>query len=229
MSRLLAAAVGIAVLTLSVPAYAHVAVTAPGATRGGDAVFTVRVPTESDTLSTTGLQLQLPTDTPIASVTVKPHAGWSFITKTVKLAKPITTDDGPVSEAVGEVDWKADSAASAIKPGEFDEFELSAGPLPDVATLTFKAIQTYSDGSQVKWIETAAPGSTTQPEHPAPVVSLAPAVSGSDASAGTPKSSGGGSDTAARTLSIVALALAAVAVGLGVVQRAKGRAEQRGS
>jgi uncharacterized protein len=212
---------GVAVFALAVPAYAHVTVSAPGATQGGYTVLTVRVPTESDTLSTTGLALQLPTDTPVASVSVKPHPGWTFTTKTVKLPKPITTDDGPVTEAIGEVDWKADSAASAIKPGEFDEFELSAGPLPDAPTMTFKAIQTYSDGSQVKWIETAAPGSTSEPEHPAPVVSLA--ASG-PAAADEKSATSKGSDDAARTLSIVALALAAVAISLAIVQRAKGRA-----
>jgi len=224
MSRLLAAVIGFGVFALAVPAYAHVTVSAPDAQQGGYTVLTVRVPTESDTLSTTALSLQLPTDTPIASVSVKPHPGWSFTTKTVKLAKPITTDDGPVSEAIGEVDWKADSAGSAIKPGEFDEFELSLGPLPDVSSLTFKAIQTYSDGSQVKWIETQAPGSTTEPEHPAPVLSLATKTS--ELPLVSTLKSTKSSDTTARTLSIVALALAAVAISLAVVQRAKGRAER---
>lgn len=39
--------------------------------------------------------------------------------------------------------------------------------------LVFKALQTYSDGDTVRWIDDPAPG--TEPEHPAPVLTLAPA------------------------------------------------------
>jgi periplasmic copper chaperone A len=57
--------------------------------------------------------------------------------------------------------------------------------LPEgVTTLTFKAIQSYSDGEQVAWIEQPAPGSTAEPEHPAPELHLAAA-----ASAGQPATS----------------------------------------
>jgi uncharacterized protein len=136
------------------------------------------------------------------------------------LAKPVTTDDGTVTEAVREIDWTADSAASAIRPGEFDEFEILAGPLPDTASVTFKAIQTYSDGTIVSWIETPAPGSTTEPDHPAPVLSL----SAAHATAATPAVVNKSSTAAPTALSIVALALAAAALGMVVVQRAKGRA-----
>ncbi len=114
-------------------ASAHVTVNAVGATQGGYTVLTFRVPTESATASTTKLKVQLPTDHPIASVSVQPHAGWSYKVTTSKLATPITTDDGQLTEAVSEIDWAADSDA-AIKPGEFDQFNVSAGPLPKVAS-----------------------------------------------------------------------------------------------
>jgi hypothetical protein len=39
-----------------------------------------------------------------------------------------------------------------------------------VDTLTFSAIQTYSSGEEVAWIETAGGGA--EPEHPAPTVQL---------------------------------------------------------
>ncbi len=84
-------------LLSAAPAWAHVTVDAPGATSGGgDQLITFRVPTESDTASTTGLKVQLPTDTPIASVLVQPIPGWTFTETTVKLSKPIVTDDGDV-------------------------------------------------------------------------------------------------------------------------------------
>src|SRR5882757_3629137 len=144
------AGVAAALLAVAAPAYAHVTVNSPGATAGGYAVLTFRVPTESDTASTTALAVQLPEKTPFASVSVQPHPGWSFTTKNTKLATPIKTDDGDeITDAVSEIDWKADGAATAIKPGEFDQFNVSVGPLPEADSVTFKAIQTFSDGSQV--------------------------------------------------------------------------------
>ncbi|MDT4894333.1 MAG: hypothetical protein QOE97_3368 [Pseudonocardiales bacterium] len=219
------AAVALGIFALAGPASAHVTVVAPDATQGGDAVLTIRVPTESATASTIALRVQLPTDTPIASVAVQPHPGWSFTTKTVKLAAPIKTDDGDVTEAVSEIDWKADSAATAIKPGEFDEFNVSAGPLPMTDTLTLRAIQVYSDGSQVAWNETPAPGSTTEPDHPAPSVTLAKAgasaAAPTAAATATAVAAKSASNTGPVTLSIIALVLAAAALSIATVTRAK--------
>ena len=54
--------------------------------------------------------------------------------------------------------------------GAVRSVQVIAGLLPDTATLTFGAIQTYSDGTVVKWIESPAPGSSAEPDHPAPAV-----------------------------------------------------------
>src|SRR3954449_4955561 len=71
-------AVVVAVLALGVgPASAHVTANSADATKGGFAEITLRVPDESDTTSTTSLRVQLPTDTPIASVSIKPGPGWT--------------------------------------------------------------------------------------------------------------------------------------------------------
>jgi periplasmic copper chaperone A len=200
-------------LALAAPAYAHVTVSSPDATQGGEAVLMFQVPTESDTASTTGLKVQLPTDTPFASVLVRPHPGWSFTTKTVRLAHPITTDDSDqVAQAISEIDWTANSAATAIKPGEFDEFVLSAGPLPKADAITFKAIQVYSDGSQVHWTDVPAPGSTAEPEHPAPTLKLAaanPAVT----------THSGSMQTGSVVLASIALAVAVIALGVAILRR----------
>jgi uncharacterized protein len=199
------------------PAWAHVTVDAPGATRGGsDQIITFRVPTESDTASTTALKVQLPTSTPIASVLVQPVAGWSFTETTVKLANPIVTDDGDITQAVSEIDWKADSAASAIAPEQFQQFVIIAGQLPDTPALTFRAIQTYSDGTVVSWTDVAAPGSNADLEHPAPVLTLAADSSSSG-------SGDGSSDTGPIVLSIVALVVAAAALGYAFMTRARQR------
>jgi uncharacterized protein YcnI len=220
------AAVAVAVVGAPTAASAHVTVSSDDATRGGEGVLTFRVPTESATASTTKLQVQLPTATPIASVLVQPTPGWTFRTVTTKLATPITNDDGDkVTAAVSEIDWSANSAATATKPGEFQQFVVSLGPLPDTATLKFGAIQTYSDGTVVKWIESPAPGSTVEPDHPAPVLTLAAATAGTAGTVGTAAKaspSKSSSNTGPIVLSVIALVVAAAALGYGFVSRAKG-------
>lgn len=161
-------------------AEAHVTVNSPAAVQGGYAVLTFNVPTESDTASTLGLRLQLPASTPLAEVSVEAMTGWKFHVITGKLATPIETDDGPVSEAVSEIDWTATGAG--IAPGEFGQFNVSVGPLPMTPTITFKAIQHYSDDKDVAWVEVAGPGSA-EPDHPAPTLTLPAAVASSSGAA----------------------------------------------
>jgi periplasmic copper chaperone A len=219
------AAVVIAILVATVtPAFAHVTVSAPGATRGGsDQVITFRVPTESATASTVGVKVQFPTDTPLASVLVQAQAGWVNKETNTKLATPIKTDDGDITEAVSEIDWTLTPGAKGIAPGEFGEFIVIAGQLPDAPSLTFKAIQTYSDGSTVSWIQTQAPGSTADLEDPAPVLTL-DAASPSASPSATPQASthSNGSQTVAVVLSIIALVVAVGAAGLAFT-RGRGR------
>src|SRR4051794_39359783 len=200
-----------ALLALAGPASAHVTVTAPGAVRGGsDQEITFRVPVEADA-ATVGLTVQLPLRTPIASVLVAPMLGWTHTEKTTKLAKAVETDDGEITSAVSQITWTA-TKGSALRPGEFGAFTIIAGQLPDVPSLTFKALQTYSDGKVVKWIQVAAPGAKDEPQFPAPTLDLA--------SAAKPAASSS-SNTGPVALSIVALAVAAAALGLTVVRRAK--------
>ena len=206
------------------------------ATAGGYTKLTFRVPTESDTASTTKLAVYFPADHPFASVSVKPHAGWSFKVSDQKLKTPISSDDGQVTEAVSKIVWTADSAADAIKPGEFDEFDVSVGPLPDSGSLEFKALQSYSDGSVVRWIEDAVAGQA-EPEHPAPVLTITPSAAASPSAAGsTAASDGGASASSAKPTTVVkekdsshaplALSIIAlvVAVGAALLEAVRRRA-----
>jgi uncharacterized protein len=198
-----AALVGLSAL----PALAHVTVSSPGATRGGFGVITFRVPTESATASTTGLKVQFPAGQPLPFTSIKPKAGWTYRVTKATLPTPVKTDDGEVTEYTSVIEWKASSPAAGIKPGEFDEFQVSAGPLPEAESMTFKAIQTYSDGKAVSWIEEPAPGSSEEPQYPSPTLKLAAA--GSDrtgaataataaTAAGTAEGGGTGSDAASK-------------------------------
>jgi periplasmic copper chaperone A len=222
----------LALFVLAVSASAHVTISAPGATSGGsDQEITFRVPVEKNA-DTVGLKVQLPTDTPIASVDVEPLAGWTHTQTTVTLAKPIVTDDGNITQAVSEIDWTA-ASGQGLKPGEFGAFTIIAGQLPDASSLTFKAIQLYSDGSQVDWTQTEAPGSTADLDNPAQVLTLAPAASGSGGASSAPAStgpnssasgsSGKTSNTGPLVIGIVALVVALAALGLAVVGRARGQ------
>jgi periplasmic copper chaperone A len=148
------ATTAVAVLGLAGVALAHVTVNPNNATQGAYARIAFRVPTESDTASTTKLEVALPADQPIASVATMPVPGWTATTETSKLATPIKTDDGDtVTEAVTKITWTADSTDTAIKPGQFQEFPVSLGPLPKSDKLVFKTLQTYSDGNIVRWID----------------------------------------------------------------------------
>ena len=213
-------------------ASAHITVSGPEATSGGsDVVISFRVPDESEAARTVGLKVRLPTDTPIASVLVQPKAGWSVSVSQSKLATPIKTDDGEITEAVSEIDWKVSAGGQGIAPGQFDQFTVIAGQLPEAKSLTFKAVQTYSDGTSVSWIEEPAPGSSAEPEHPAPVLTLgagsssepgsssatasSPAPTGSSASAAPSQAEAATttSDAASRTTAVTGIVLG----GLGVL------------
>jgi uncharacterized protein YcnI len=161
-------AVGLAT-ALAAPASAHVSVNPQTAEQGGFSALTFRVPTEKDDASTTKVQVAFPSDTPLASVSVKPVPGWTYQVTKNKLAQPIQSDDGPITDAVSQITWTASSPDTAVKPGEFQEFGVSAGPLPKTAAISFKALQTYSDGSVVRWIDTQTPGGP-EAEHPAPTL-----------------------------------------------------------
>jgi uncharacterized protein YcnI len=212
------AVAALAILLLAGSASAHVTVSADDATEGGYAKVTFRVPNETDDVTTTKVQVFFPESQPLASVSIQPIPGWSHQVRTTKLAKPITSDDGQVTEAVSEVIWTADSKARAIKPGEFEEFNISAGPLPSSPTMVFKALQTYSDGTVVRWIDPTSPGGA-EPEHPAPTLALAAASR--DASASADSSGGSGRATTALVLSIVALVVALGAGAASLVRRGR--------
>jgi uncharacterized protein YcnI len=191
-------------------------VVAPGVGPGAsDASITFRVPDESEAV-TTGLRIQLPTDHPIAGVLVAPQPGWAATVKQTKLATPIHTDDGDITEVVSEIDWTA-TAGGGIKPGFFGQFTIIAGKLPDgVGQLTFKAVQQYSDGSTVSWIEEPAPGSSAEPEHPAPVLSLAGSADSGSAPTGSAVSvTGNSSDPASKAAATTGIVLGAIGVLLG--------------
>jgi uncharacterized protein YcnI len=150
-----AAIMGMAVM-VSAPAWAHVRVVADNAAAGQHSILTFSVPNESDNASpTTQLSISLPN---LTSVSVEAMPGW-----TVHLDRNLHTG------TVGNITWTA-APGGGIGPDQFSEFRVAV-KLPDAATVSFPATQTYADGTVVRWDEPTLPGGK-EPEHPAPMLTL---------------------------------------------------------
>jgi uncharacterized protein YcnI len=203
-----------AVLLLTSPASAHVSVNPKEATQGGYSKLTFRVPNEKDGVATTQVEVNLPQDTPIASVSLKPTLGWTATATKSKLDKPIKTDDGELTEAVTKIVWKADTPAAAIQSGQFQEFDVSAGPLPKADKIVFKALQTYSDGDVVRWIEEPA-ADGKEPTHPAPTLKLVAKASTTSTDGGTGTASDGADNGKAQAAATDGEAASRANLGLG--------------
>jgi uncharacterized protein YcnI len=195
---------------LAVPAMAHIAVSPSSAQPGSAAVLTFHVPNEEADADTTQVDVRIPTDHPIDQLLAEPVLGWTISVKTVALAKPLVTDDGQFSQAVSEVIW----SGGKIAPGQFQDFSVSADPLPTgVGQLAFKAIQTYSNGDVVRWIDVSQPGQP-EPDHPAPVLTLAAAPTQAAVTA-----SSSGSDLTARVLAVGGLVVGLAGLALAALGR----------
>ncbi|TWD79060.1 uncharacterized protein YcnI [Kribbella amoyensis] len=208
----IAAASALVLVGAANSASAHVTVSSPDAKPGGYAKLVFRVPTESDTASTTKLVVSLPKDHPFAHVGAQVKDGWKVVKTTEKLPAPVKVGDVTLSQAITTVTWTAE--AGGVPADDFDEFALSVGRLPEgVDSLSFPAEQTYSDGEVVKWSQLAADGS--EPEHPAPTLKLA-AASATPVAASTDSAADGGADTTARLLGGAGLLLGLLGLALAL-------------
>lgn len=212
------AALALLAATVAAPAAAHVTVQ-PGEVEGGSyAVVAFRVPNERDDASTTKVQVLLPRDQPVGSVSTTPLPGWRVDTRTRTLEEPVEIFGEEVDEVVSKVTWTA--TGDGIGPDQFEDFELSLGPLPESGEMVFSAIQSYSSGEEVAWNEVAV-DEATEVEHPAPVLTiLPPDAETADADSG--EASEPSSDGTARwalAASLVALVLGAVALTVALRHR----------
>ena len=153
-------------------AWAHVNVQPPSLPKGAsDVIFSFSTPNEATNgANVTGLEVDFPTNTPLLSALAQTKAGWDATVTTAKLPKPVTTDDGTFTTAVTEVTWMV-TAGGGVPPGAFERFNVLATTPSSGTKVTFKAIQTYSNGDVVRWIETPVKGAP-KPENPAPVLTL---------------------------------------------------------
>jgi uncharacterized protein YcnI len=214
--RLMMFVVGVALLLLPAFATAHVTLQPNEVPAGGFTRLDVRVPNEEDNAATTKVEVQMPDG--FAFVSYEPVPGWTIDVKKEKLPEPIEGGHGSITEQVKTITFTADNAAAGIQPGQFLDFGLSAG-IPDSGKegdiLTFPAIQTYDNGTVVRWIE--APDA----EKPAPVVTLTEPDDDHGAAADVEEQADDGDsdedgDGASKGLAIAALALGAIGTALGL-------------
>ena len=155
LSSRVGAVVAGALVTLGVlagPAFAHVTVEAtPGSPGATDATLKIMAAGESGTGGTSKLDVVADPAIPADQVTLTSGpTGWTLAPGT----------DGGFTLA-GPVLAKGVDAQIALKVKQ----------LPNVPQVTFKVVQTYSDGQIVRWIELPGPDGK-EPDNPAPVVKL---------------------------------------------------------
>lgn len=216
-----------ALLALPASAGAHVSVHPNEVPTGSFATLSIRVPNESESANTTKLAVQFPPG--FLDVSTEYMPGWSAEVKTGKLAKPVQTDDGEVTEQVKEITWTGSGGEGRIPPGQFLSFPIST-EIPGKAgeELTFKVLQYYDNGEVKRWI--GPPNS----EEPAPQIDVTAAggvlqdVAGSETAppgpssepaaeteAGGSSSASSSSDSASKGLGIVALIVGALGLLAG--------------
>jgi uncharacterized protein YcnI len=180
-------------------AWAHVTATADHTWRGGVATVTFMVPNESETGSpTTGLTVMLPN---VTSAHTELMPGWS-----------VHLDHDIAAGAFHSVTWTAPPAAG-IPADQFALFRIQVN-LPDTATASFPAIQTYADGKVVRWDQPPQPDGS-EPEHPAPLLSLTEVVPDPGHTTALPSTSG----ATTRWLAGGALALSVASLAVSLVLR----------
>jgi uncharacterized protein YcnI len=218
-----------AVLALVAPtaAQAHVTLQPNTGVAGAYTRLDVRVPNERDDASTNKVEVQFPDG--FASASYEPVPGWDVKVTKRKLATPVQTDDGEITEGVDTITWTAKSDADAIPPGAFEDFGLSVQiPGKPGDKLTFKALQTYTGGEVVRWI------GAEDSDNPAPIVSVTAGTSASpaaatatpvptQAAATTTSEDDGGNGLAIVALIVGALGLIAGGAGLLAARRANAR------
>ncbi|WBB69754.1 DUF1775 domain-containing protein [Micromonospora sp. WMMD812] len=160
-----------AAAVLSWPGTAHAAevTSTPGQARQGDAVrLEFVVPEERPGTRTREIEIRLPADAPIAEVYPMSVPGWAPRISSRTLDQPVSgIHSSTVTTVTTAVTWiRVDGAA----PGPA-RLALSMGPLPATDRLAFPVIQTYADGTVVRWADPAG-------AHKAPVLTLLPAAPG---------------------------------------------------
>ncbi len=222
MRRLLAGWLALlGALAFTSAAEAHVSFHPNTLPAGSFPTLNFRVPNEETSANVTKVAVQFPPG--FLDVSTGYIPGWKAQKKTRKLATPVKTDAGTVTEEVSEVIW----SGGKYPPETFLNFPIST-TIPDDAsgkTLTFKTVQTYDNGKVVHWI---GPPSANEP---APTVNVTAKggvledVAGTEAGPGSASAStqpvssttSSSSDKASKGLGVAALVIGIAALIAGLI------------
>ena len=222
-------------------ASAHISLHPNTIPAGAFATVELRVPGEQQGAHVTKVAVLFPLG--FVGVDYENVSGWSTHVIESKLAHPIEEDGGTIESQVSEIVWSWSGPAGEVGNGQFIDFPLSlAIPAGDSgSSLQFKAVQTYSNGQVVHWIDPSL-----QAEHPSPRIDVtakggaiedvagdeagpAPGQTPSPTSASTPAvathASGGG---ASKGLGLAALVLGALGFIAGLLALARSRPRRAG-
>jgi uncharacterized protein YcnI len=158
-------------VAFAAPAAADVTVTPPLAPKGGNAKLSFQVAEDRPGAYTTKVELVPPEATPIGEIYPMSIDDWAPMTTNRELGQPAELIHGTTTtEVVASITWTrvTPPAPGAAKPVVL---AVSLGPMPQAESVAFTVVQTYSDGTVVRWEDAPAAGGT-KAAHPAPVVTL---------------------------------------------------------
>jgi uncharacterized protein YcnI len=169
-------------VAFAAPAAADVTVTPPVALRGGPAQLAFHIPEERTGAYTTKVELLVPQETPIAEIYPMSVDNWAPQVVTRQIDHPVELIHGTsTTEVPASISWIW-AGDAAPTPGQSAELRISLGPMPQVDRVVFTVVQTYSDGTVVRWADQPAGGA--QSRNPAPTVTLVDETATSDPNGG---------------------------------------------
>lgn len=198
-------------------ASAHVELGSDSTTAGSSSELVLRVPNESESAATVRVSVQLPQDRPFLEVSTRALPGWTAVQTEARLPQPVQYEGTTLTKAVRTVTWTADRGVR-LTDGQYQDFALAVEPLPAAGTLLLPTVQTYSDGTVVRW-DQPTPATGEEPEHPAPQLEVTAAAPDTPVAPAT-----GGPDVTARWLGGSALAVAAAGAALAAAGLRRRRA-----
>jgi len=153
-------------------AQAHVVMSPAEATAGSYYAGDVRIGHGCDDEATTAVRIEVPEG--IMTARPRPKPGWTVEVERVPLATPIVSDGKEQRDRVSAITWRGNLPAD-----QFDDFGMmlklprgQSGPL-------YLPVRQICGAKAVAWTEIPAAGQNWGAlKHPAPVLTLEPAVTG---------------------------------------------------
>ncbi|MGB2569020.1 DUF1775 domain-containing protein [Micromonospora citrea] len=149
---------------------AGVTTTPTQATQGEAVTLHLVVPEERPGARTEKIEFKLPEDAPVGEVYPLSVDGWAPLMTSRTLDRPVAGIHAPgVTTVTASVVWTRAAGAPAPGPARLS---VAMGPLPQTDRMDFEVVQTYSDGTVVRWADPAGGA------HPAPTLTLVPPTGG---------------------------------------------------